>query len=127
MVQVIRLRGDPELRVERPVRFTIPEQVDGEGRAIGQGQNRANVPPDETTGAEAVYEDDRCTPVTIALDVERARADGNAEQVCVDGNVSVWAFSLRNLGTIIASFVQSRRFEQTAGGSTFHVGAGADV
>ena len=58
-VEVVGLRGDAVLCVERPVRFAVAEEVDGERRSVRHGQRRSDVAPEETARAEAVYEQNR--------------------------------------------------------------------
>ena len=84
-VDELGLRGDAEIRVEGTVGLAVAEEIDGEGGTVRQGDLGRDVPPDEARRAESVQEDDRGSAMAVALDVHRARPDGNAQQISVDG------------------------------------------
>ena len=82
-VEIVRLRGDAVLGVERPIGFAVAEEVDRERGAARRGQRGSDVAPEETAGAESVYEQDRRAAVAVALDVHRAGSDGNSKEISV--------------------------------------------
>ncbi|HUQ46588.1 MAG TPA: hypothetical protein VM033_08070 [Gemmatimonadaceae bacterium] len=65
----------------------MAEQVDGEGGAIRERDLRCQIAPDEARRAEAVEQDDGRAPVTVPLDVNRARPDRDTQQIGVDGTL----------------------------------------
>jgi hypothetical protein len=65
----------------------MAEEVDGERGPVGEGDLGREVAPDEARGAEPVEQDDGRAPVTIALDVNRARSDRDSQQIGVDGTL----------------------------------------
>ena len=86
-VEIVRLRGDAELGVEGAIGLAVAEQIDRERGAIRQRELGADVAPEEAARAESVHEQDRRTAVTVSLHVHGARADGDAQQISVHGNV----------------------------------------
>jgi hypothetical protein len=66
-IQVVRLGRYPEIRVERPVRLAVAEQVDGVRRPVSEGNLRGDAAPKETRRTEAVNEKDGCSAVAIPL------------------------------------------------------------
>ena len=65
----------------------MTEEIDREGGAIGDGERRTDLAPEKGAGTEAVNEQDRRAPVSVALDVNGAGTDGDAQQIGVDGNL----------------------------------------
>jgi hypothetical protein len=86
-IHELRLRRDPEVGVEGPIRLAVAEQVDGECGPVRQGDLGSDASPEEAGGAEAVEQHDRRPAMTVALDVHRARSDGNPQHVSVDWGV----------------------------------------
>src|SRR5581483_1553771 len=84
-VQVVRLRRDAELCVERAVGLAVAEEVDGERGSAGHRERGADVAPHETARAEAVYEKDRRTTMPVAFDVHRSGPNGNSKKIGVHG------------------------------------------
>jgi len=83
-VDELRLRGDAEVRVERPVGLAVAEQVDRERGAVRQCDLGRDVPPEEARRAEPVDQDDGRSAVAVALDVNRPWPDRDAQQISVD-------------------------------------------
>jgi len=52
---------------------------------LSDGEQRCDVAPEKAAGAETVDQHHRRAAVSIALDVNGAWPDGNAEEIGVDG------------------------------------------
>ncbi len=76
-VEVIGLRRDAVVRIERPVRLAPSEQVERERRHAAKRKRRRNVAPEESRGGEPVEQHDGPVPESVSLDVNRARSDRN--------------------------------------------------
>jgi hypothetical protein len=90
-IHVLGLRGDGVVGLQRPVRLAVAEQVDGvRGVALGR-QRGGDGAPEKARCAEAMKQNYRLASVAVALDVQRAGAGGDAQEISVDG-------ALRSIG-----------------------------
>ncbi len=88
-IQVLRLGCNPIVGVEGTVGRAVAEHVHGEGREIRERDRRPDIAPHEAVGAETVHQQHGLTAKTIAFYVKRARSDGHAQEISVDGNSPV--------------------------------------
>jgi hypothetical protein len=92
-VEVVGLGGDPEFGVEGAVGLAVAQEVEGDRRVLGAGDLGGDRPPEEAVGAEPMEEDDGGPAVAVALDMDRAGADGDAEQIRFDATLGEIALS----------------------------------
>jgi hypothetical protein len=76
-IEIVGLRADPVIRLERPVRLAPPEQVRRERRDATERQGRRDVAPEKSRSAEPVQEHHGPVSESVSLDVNRARSDRN--------------------------------------------------
>ncbi len=83
-IHVFGLCRDPKIGVERAVRLAIAQQIERDGGVSGSGNLGCDVAPEEARRAEPMQKQDRQSPVSVALDMDRAWTDRDAKQIRLD-------------------------------------------
>src|SRR6185503_10867475 len=91
-VKVLRLRRNAEIRIERPVRFSVSEKIYGVGGMAGIRYSRGDVSPEKAGSGEPVYKDYGGPAVSVPLHVHRSGAHRNAELISLHIDTSSIAF-----------------------------------
>jgi hypothetical protein len=95
-LEVVCLRAQTEVGVERPIGLTIAEQIYRVRGVLRGRQRRPDVSPQEATGAEAVDQHNGRAPMAVALDVHGAWPDGDAKEIGVDGRKPEWRIGVES-------------------------------
>ena len=94
-VEILCLRRDAKIGVERPIRLTVSEQIHRIGRMSSRGDRWRDRSPEKIARPESVQENHGGAAVSISLDVYRSRSHWSSQEISLHLDTPLLAFASR--------------------------------